>query len=139
MAETLIPCIVKCIPSVDFLRFMNKHTEVSQSTAQAIARDYDGAALNFRHSALSTDAAGKLASILLGKARMDHLDHNPAQADQLLSLPMQLTNEELGSMAGLSPKTVTRLLARFHQEGLIDQTPEYIMLPHPDQLEARYY
>jgi CRP/FNR family transcriptional regulator len=51
---------------------------------------------------------------------------------------MRLTHEELGSMAGLSRETVSRLLTRFRREGQLNQTLDRMTLHHPVQMEARY-
>jgi CRP/FNR family transcriptional regulator len=137
-AETLNPSTIKAIPRADFIRFMGTYADVSRSTAQALAREYNGAVLTARRLALSTSAAGKLASALLDWARMDDRDNSPAHTNLPISFSMQLTHEELGSMAGLSRETVSRLLTRFRREGLIDQTNDSMTLNHPDQLETLY-
>ena len=51
---------------------------------------------------------------------------------------MQLSQEDLGSMAGLSRETVSRLLTRFRREGLVDQSEDRMTLNNPGRLEARY-
>jgi CRP-like cAMP-binding protein len=51
---------------------------------------------------------------------------------------MQLSQEDLGSMAGLSRETVSRLLTRFRREGLVDQSDDRMTLNNPGRLEARY-
>ncbi len=137
-AETLTPSIIKSIPREDFIRFLKAHPEVSLSISQAIVRDYNGAVLSARRLALHTSAAGKLASTLLDWARKNDLDNAPAPSHLPISFRMQLTHEELGSMAGLSRETVSRLLTRFRSEGLIHQTPTRMTLNNPDQLEVRY-
>jgi CRP/FNR family transcriptional regulator len=137
-AETLGPCTIRSIPRTDFIRFMDNFTDVSRSIAMSMARDYNGAVLSARRLALSSSAAGKLASALLDWARMDHLEEGHAHNDQPISFPMPLTHEELGSMAGLSRETVTRLLSKFRREGLVDQHNEQMVLHHPGKLEALY-
>jgi CRP/FNR family transcriptional regulator, cyclic AMP receptor protein len=137
-AETLVPSIIKSIPRADFVRFMETHADVSRTTALALAREYNGALLTARRLALFTSAAGKLASALLDWARMDELDNSPAHTSLPISFAMQLTHEELGSMAGLTRETVGRTLARFRREGQVHQTDECMTLNHPDQLETLY-
>jgi CRP/FNR family transcriptional regulator, cyclic AMP receptor protein len=137
-AETLGPCTIKSIPRADFVRFMETHADVSRATAQAIAREYNGALLTARRLALQTSATGKLASTLLDWARMDDLDNSPAHTNLPISFAMQLTHEELGSMAGHSRETVSRTLLRFRREGLVDQTDERMTLNEPSQLETLY-
>jgi CRP/FNR family transcriptional regulator len=137
-AETLVPCTIKSIPRADFVHFMETHAVVSRTTALAMAREYNSAVLSARRLALHTTAAGKLASTLLDWARMDHVDNSPAHTNLPISFLMQLTHEELGSMAGLSRETVSRTLARFRREGQVHQTHDRMTLNHPDQMEIRY-
>ena len=117
---------------------METYAEVSRSTSQALAREYNIAVLSARRLALHTSAAGKLASTLLDWARRDELDNRIAHTSLPISFAMQLTHEELGSMAGLSRETVGRLLTRFRREGLIDQSDDRMTLNNPGRLEARY-
>jgi CRP/FNR family transcriptional regulator len=117
---------------------MDTHADVGRTIALAMAREYNSAVLSARRLALHTSAAGKLASTLLDWARMDHLDNSPTHTSLPISFHMQLNQEELGSMAGLSRETVSRLLSRFRREGLVDQTDDHMTLLHPDRLEARY-
>jgi CRP/FNR family transcriptional regulator len=137
-AETLEPCIIKSIPHADFTRFMTTYPDVGYSIVHALAREYSGAVLTARRLALHTSAAGKLASTLLDLARVDELDNSPAQTNLPISFPMPLTHEELGSMAGLSRETVSRLLTRFRREGHVHQIHDRMTLNHPNQLETRY-
>jgi CRP/FNR family transcriptional regulator len=137
-AITLGPCIIRSIPRLDFLRLMRDSVEISLGISAAITRDYNAAVLSARRLGLSSSAAGKLASALLDWARMDHLDDSPAHTNLPISFPMPLTHEELGSLAGISRETVSRLLTKFRREGLIDQTDQQMVLHHPNQLESLY-
>jgi CRP/FNR family cyclic AMP-dependent transcriptional regulator len=137
-AESLEPCVIKSIPRSDFIRFMTNSPIVGQLIAQALAREYNGAVLSARRLALHTSAAGKLASTLLDLARPDESGNCSFHTDLPLSFLMQLTHEELGSMAGLSRETVSRLLTRFRREGQLHQIHDRMTLHHPIQMEARY-
>jgi CRP/FNR family cyclic AMP-dependent transcriptional regulator len=137
-AEAIHPCTVKSIPRADFVRFMETHADVSRATALALAREYNGALLTARRLALSTSAAGKLASALLDWGRQGDLDNNPAHTNLPISFPMPLTHQELGSMAGITRETVSRLLTRFRREGLINKTNDCMTLNQPEKLQALY-
>jgi CRP/FNR family transcriptional regulator len=117
---------------------MEAHPEVSRITAMALAREYNNAVLTARRLALHSSAAGKLASALLDLARVDELDCAPAHTNLPISFLMQLTHEDLGSMAGLSRETVSRLLTRFRREGHVFQIHDRMTLNHPVQMETRY-
>jgi CRP/FNR family transcriptional regulator, cyclic AMP receptor protein len=137
-AETVVPSNIKSISRADFLGFVETYPEVAHITSRALAREYNSAVLSARRLALHHSAAGKLASTLLDWARMDELDNRPAHTTLPISFRMQLTHEELGSMAGLSRETTTRLLTRFRLDGQVEQIRDCITLNHPDQLETRY-
>jgi CRP/FNR family cyclic AMP-dependent transcriptional regulator len=137
-AETLSACTIRSIPRADFLRLMASHPDVSRITALAIAREYNSALLSARRLAHHVSAAGKLASTLLDWAQMDNTSASPTHTSLPISFLMQLNQEDLGSMAGLSRETVSRLLARFRREGLIEQTDDHMTLNNPIRLEARY-
>lgn len=132
-AETLEYCELKSLPRAQFLDFMRNSPDVSQNTALAVAREYEAALLSARRLALSTSAAGKLASALLDWARMNH-----AHSSEAIEFSMPLTHEELACMAGLSRETVTRLLTRFRSEGLVEQVGERMTLPCPQKLQSLY-
>jgi CRP/FNR family cyclic AMP-dependent transcriptional regulator len=69
---------------------------------------------------------------------MNDLDNSPVRSNLPISFLMQLTHEEIGSMAGLTRETVSRLLTRFRREGLVDQTDDRMTLNQPNQLETLY-
>lgn len=130
-AEALEPCEVKAMGRAQFLEFMEKFSEVSRNVTISVASEYEGAMLSARRLALSGSAAGKLASVLLEWGRMGH-------EEETMEFHMPLTHEELGSMAGLSRETVTRLLGRFSREGLLEQVGDRMMLREPKKLELLY-
>jgi CRP/FNR family cyclic AMP-dependent transcriptional regulator len=137
-AETLSRCTIKSIPRADFIRVMRTNPDVSLITALALSREYQCAFLSARRLALHTSAAGKLASTLLDWARADDGSDCPTPTNLPISFLMQLSQEDLGSMAGLSRETVSRLLTRFRREGLVDQSDDRMTLNNPGRLEARY-
>ena len=132
-AEALEPGELKSIGRIVFLDFMDSFREVARNAVVAVASEYQGAMLSARRLALSGSAAGKLASVLLDWGRM-----GDEGADTLIRFRMPLTHEELGSMAGLSRETVTRLLGKFRREGLVEHEGEWMVLPQPAMLERLY-
>jgi CRP/FNR family cyclic AMP-dependent transcriptional regulator len=132
-AETLEACELKSIPRAKFLEMMKRFPDVSHNTAVAVSQEYEAALLSARRLALSTSAAGKLASVLLEWGRMKQGD---AQATFAFQMP--LTHEELGCMAGLSRETVTRLLGRFRSEGLLEQRGDVVVIQKPETVERLY-
>jgi CRP/FNR family transcriptional regulator, cyclic AMP receptor protein len=131
-AETLEICDLKAIGRADFLAFMESSRDVGRSAAVSIAWEYEGMLLTARRLATSSSAAGKLATALLDWGRMD------GAGGESLEFRMPLTHEELGSMAGLSRETVTRLLGKFRREGLVELDGERMVLPAPAKMESLY-
>ncbi|HEY0162194.1 MAG TPA: Crp/Fnr family transcriptional regulator [Edaphobacter sp.] len=130
-AEALEPCEVKSIERNEFLRFMEHFNDAGRNAVVSVALEYENALLSARRLALSSSAAGKLASVLLDWGRMGHI-----AGDKAMEFRMPLTHEELGSMAGISRETVTRLLAKFRSERLVEQKGEQMILLSPNGLEA---
>lgn len=130
-AEALEPCEVKSIERSEFFRFMEHFRDAGRNAIISVALEYENALLSARRLALSGSAAGKLAGVLLDWGRMGHV-----AGDKAMEFRMPLTHEELGSMAGLSRETVTRLLAKFRRERLVDQQGERMTLLSPAGLEA---
>jgi CRP/FNR family transcriptional regulator len=117
---------------------MKTNPDLSLIAALAIAREYQSAFLSARRLALHTSAAGKLASTLVDWARTDDGAKGPGLANLPISFRMQLSQEDLGSMVGLSRETVSRLLTRFRREGLVEQSDDRMTLNNPGRLAARY-
>lgn len=132
-AETLERCEVKSIERTEFLQFMERFRDVNRNATVAMATEYENAVLSARRLALSGSAAGKLAAVLLDWGRMG--DRSEGEA---IEFRMPLSHEELGSMAGLSRETVTRLLSKFRREGLLELEGERMILRQPEKLEALY-
>jgi len=132
-AEALEPSEVKAVRRSEFLSFIESSREASHNTTMAIAWKYDGLLHSARRLALSTTATGRVASTLLDWARLKN-----AISDGPLSFQMPLTHEELGSMAGLSRETVTRILSKFRKEGLLRLEGKTMTLLRPNTLESSY-
>ncbi len=131
-AETLESCEVKSIPRTHFLLFMEEFQAVGRNSAMAVARDYEAAVVSARRLALSSNAAAKLASVLVDWGRLvlagEHVDQG-ARHSTSVCFHMPLTHEELGHMAGISRETVTRVLAVLRKEGLVRLDEDLLVLP----------
>lgn len=137
-AETLEPCELKAVGRAEFLGFLDRFQPASHNAAHSVAREYQGAMLSARRLALSGNAAGKLASVLIDWSRSMQTGPAEDSGGEAVEYLMPLTHEELGSMAGLSRETVTRLLSKFRSEGLASQAGERMILHEPAKLEALY-
>lgn len=132
------PCTVISLAREDFLSIMEAYPQVSQSALQTLARDFSCAVLAARRLALSPSAAGKLACALLDWTQAHQPGESRAQEHLPIHFPAHVTQEELGSISGLSRETVCRVIAQFRREGLIHPNRRYITLVDPDRLEGLY-
>ena len=129
-ADAIEPTQLKRIPREEFVAFLEKHGEGSMHAAQALSTEYRTAFFDARRLALSTSAAGRLASVLLDWGRT-------AQCGKTeMRFTMALTHEELASLIGSSRETVTRMLGKFKREKLIEVRGATIRILAPDRLEA---
>ena len=133
--ETLEPCEMKAIRREDFEAFMASSGEVGRNAAVSVAWEHEGMLLTARRLATSSSAAGKLANALLDWGRMEGAADT---AGPEMRFRMPLTHEELGSMAGISRETVTRVLGQFRKEGLVAVEGEMMRLSAPARMEAKY-
>ncbi|SFS18666.1 CRP/FNR family transcriptional regulator, anaerobic regulatory protein [Granulicella pectinivorans] len=129
-AETIEPTQLNRIRRDDFLEFLNRHGQGSLHAAKALSEEYKSAFFDARRLALSGSAAGRLAGVLLGWGRA------AACKGGEMRFTMALTHEELANLAGISRETVTRTLARFRREKLIQMSGSAMVLLAPEQLEA---
>jgi CRP/FNR family cyclic AMP-dependent transcriptional regulator len=128
-AETIEPTQVNCIRRDDFLTFVERHGQGSLHAARALSEEYKSAFFDARRLALSGSAAGRLAGVLLGWGKA------AAPGEEEMRFTMALTHEELGSLAGISRETVTRVLGRFRKEKLIQIRGSSMTLLAPARLE----
>ena len=129
-AETIQPAEIKSIRREDFIAFLEKYGEGSLHAAKAISDDYKAAFFDARRLALSGSAGAKLAGVLLdwGKSAA-------ACGKFEMRFTMALTHEELANMIGTSRETVTRTLAKFKREHLIQIKGSSILILAPSLLE----
>src|SRR6201996_1205215 len=128
-AEAIEPTEIKSIRREEFLSFIQKHGEASLHTAKALSEEYKAVFFDARRLALSGSAAGRLAGVLLdwGKAA--------SCGKPEMRFTMALTHEDLANMVGTSRETVTRLLARFKRDGLIEIRGSALLITAPERLE----
>jgi CRP/FNR family cyclic AMP-dependent transcriptional regulator len=115
--ETLSPCQVNFIRHDDFLRLIREDPEACLRAAAQISRQYNTACRELRWVGLSRSADWRLASLLLGWGE-DHPDGNVTNESP--SFKMTLTHEEIAQMIGTTRETVTRAMARFKKQKLIE-------------------
>jgi CRP/FNR family transcriptional regulator len=129
-AETQEPSEISFIRQSDLLRLMRQHGELALWVTQNISQDYASTCREIRDLILSDSASEKLARLLMG-----WLDQN-AQSKTPSQVKMALTHEEIGQMIGSSRETVSRLLAGFKKQRIIQQSGSTLVIPNRMALES---
>ena len=129
-AETQEPSEISFLRQSDLLRLMRLHGELALWVTQHIAKDYAGTCREIRDLILSDSASEKLARLLVGWLDQNAKSRNPSQ------VTIALTHEEIGQMIGSSRETVSRLLAGFRKQHLIQQTGSTLVIPDRVALES---
>lgn len=129
-AEAQQPCDVTFIRQSDVVRMMRAHGEFALWITQLLSRDYNFTCREIRTLMLSGSATEKLARLLVG-----WLDERPA-SQNTGRMKVPLTHEEIGQMIGTSRETVTRLMAGFRKQRLIEQEGATLVVSNRVALES---
>ncbi len=128
---------VETLEETDFLILKKSHflemIEKSPSIARNILKEMSGrlreADDKIRNLALY-DVAGRLARILIDIAKKEGVI---SKEKNVATLP-ELSQQELANMIGASRETVSRVLNRFQERGLVTITRKQIILHNIDSL-----
>ena len=111
-AEALKPVQCSFIARDVFLQFLREHGTAALRMAEILSDMYDSAFNQVRYLGLSASATEKLARLLLDPPADESQKNGQAK-----SLP--LTHKQIAEMIGSSRETVTRTVARFKRENLV--------------------
>lgn len=126
---TLTPVTVGSIPAEDFRDLINTEPQVGFRLAQLLVKRIQQ--LNRRLQVRESASSARLADALL------FLAEGQGQVEKGGVLIPNLPHRELGSLCGLNRETVTRVLKKLEQEGLITRPdPDHFYLPDRQRLEA---
>lgn len=112
----------------DLLQAMRTHGELALWVTQQISYDYNSTCREIRNLMLSGSASEKLARLLIGWIE----PNSPSPCRMKLGL----THEEMAQMIGTSRETVTRLMAGFKRQRLIEQVGATVVIPNRTALES---
>jgi CRP/FNR family transcriptional regulator, cyclic AMP receptor protein len=129
-AEAQQPCDITFIRQSDVLRMMRVHGEFALWITQLLSRDYNFTCREIRSLMLSGSASEKLARLLVGWLDDRTGCPNPAR------MKVPLTHEEIGQMIGTSRETVTRLMAGFRKQRMIEQEGATLVVSNRMALES---
>jgi CRP/FNR family transcriptional regulator, cyclic AMP receptor protein len=113
--ETLEPTQANFITQKDFLRFLDRHSEVGMKVAQQLTHNCKCAYEEIRSLGLSNSVPEKIAKLLLKWS--EHPLALPNKKPQEIAIRVTLTQEEIAQFAGTSRETVSRVLSDFKKKG----------------------
>lgn len=128
-AEALERVQARFVPREGFLQFLRKRGEAAVNVAEVLSRMYQATLSEVRYLGLSASTAEKLARFLL------ELPAKPGQGNGCIQSTLTLTHMEIGEMIGASRETVTRLLARFKRERLLQVRDSTVFIANKTGLE----
>lgn len=114
-AQTLSPAQFLYVPRKDFLALLEEHPEICISVVEVLSHQLREAVDRIHYSSGSQPAAEKLAGLLeLWVAESGQV------TERGIELKLPLTQEEIGQMIGASRETVSRLIAEFEEQGILE-------------------
>ncbi|HLY97499.1 MAG TPA: Crp/Fnr family transcriptional regulator [Candidatus Angelobacter sp.] len=129
-AEAMEPCVVKAVPSRDFLLFLKTYPEAAMEATRCVLGEYQSALNDVCRLALPSTVAGRLANLLL-----EWQKGGLAGGQDSRRFTMTLTHEEIAGMAATSRETVTRVFNQFEREKLISIKGASMTVLQPEALE----
>ena len=133
-AETLSPTQFLYVPRKDFLTLLEQHPAICISVVEVLSHQLREAVNMIHYSSGSQPAVEKLADLLeLWVAECGEVTERGTE----MKLP--LTQEEIGQMIGVSRETVSRLLAEFEEQGILELEGSHVRIlkgHHPEEMAA---
>jgi len=128
-AIAAMDCCLLRISSENFQRVLNMHPQVAVRTVEVLSHR-----LGFTHELLrrlgSYPAENRSAWLLL---RLGEKLGRPWEGKNLINAPV--SREELAAMIGITTETASRIVSRFHKEGLIESGRGWIAIKNPEGLK----
>jgi CRP/FNR family transcriptional regulator, cyclic AMP receptor protein len=114
-AETLSPTQFLYVPRKDFLALLERRPEICISVVEVLSHQLREAVNMIHYSSGSQPAIEKLADLL-----ELWITENGEVTERGIELKLPLTQEEIGQMIGVSRETVSRLIAEFEGQGILE-------------------
>jgi CRP/FNR family transcriptional regulator, cyclic AMP receptor protein len=128
-AEALETIEYSFIPRGAFLQFLRENGEAALRMAEILSDIYEATLHQVRYLGLSASTAEKVARFLL-EAPVFEQRHNHQTRQEI-----PVTHKEIAEMIGSSRETVTRILARFKREKLVQGNGSGLRILNPAGLE----
>ena len=127
-AETLAPTEVNVISRIDFLAFLQSHSDASMHALSSLAAECKSAHTGTRRIALSGSVAGRVAGLLLDWG------HSASEGAGELRFVMSLTHDDLADFTCSTRETISRTLGQFQKDSLIQIRGASVHILAPEKL-----
>lgn len=126
-AEVLEPVQTNFVRRHEFLEYLSEHHDAAMRVAVMLSRIYYSTCQEVRYLGLSTTPAEKMARFLLDLKPRGNLENDP-------KVILNLTHDEVARMIGTSRETVSRVLASFKRNHLIEMRGRTVWLSNREAL-----
>lgn len=128
-AVTMKKTTLICFDRYKFEKLILEHPEIGLKLLQELSGRLRRAQQNVRDLALK-DSSAKVASLLIFLAEK----YGDVKRDKII-LDISLTQQEMANMIGSSRETVSRVLGRFENDGLIKTSRKKITIYKPEEIK----
>jgi CRP/FNR family transcriptional regulator, cyclic AMP receptor protein len=129
-AETLSATQFLYVPRKEFLALLERRPEICVSVVEVLSHQLREAVNMIHYSSGSQPAVEKLADLL-----ELWVTENGEATERGIELKLPLTQEEIGQMIGVSRETVSRLIAEFEDQGILELEGSRVRLLKGHHLE----
>ena len=127
-AEVVEDASVGFIRNEDMCTVISDHADVALSMLRIMARRLRDAQEKVMNLALN-DTARRLALVILGLA-----EERGVKENGIITIPVQLTNQEFANLIGTSRETVSRIINSFKRSGTLEIKRQQIVLYKREKL-----
>lgn len=120
---------VLAISGADFQLLLEQHPQITLAVLASVARSLDDARETVRQI-ITSDVRARIATALLKLA--ERLGENET-GGVLINTP--ISRQDLAAMIGATPETVSRVMADFKREGLLDSGRQWVRVVDRDGLQ----
>lgn len=115
-------CCVLTITATAFQQLLEQHQEITLAVLNTVARSLDDARTTI-HQLITSSAEARIANVLLKLA-----ERLGEQTKDGLLIQSPLPQQDIAAMVGVTPETVSRTMAQFKRDGLIDAGRQWVRL-----------
>jgi CRP/FNR family transcriptional regulator, nitrogen oxide reductase regulator len=136
-AHALTPVCLLSLDAAGFDWVLRTHPQVARTALRLVGRRLHAAHRAIEQRSTAT-AEQRVTAVLLGLG-----DQHGVHRDGALLIDVPLTREDLGSLTGCTPETVSRILADLHRRGVLDTGRRWVAIrdrttlrtlaPHPQR------